>query len=111
MPLSVSFEARAQAKILRLQQIQAAFLAAALLLLAWGYFVTYRRIIRPMELFGTAVRRIGKGHLSEPIPAMPGEELGRLAHAFETMRTDVAIAQDLLETRVAQRTGELNGHI
>ena len=102
-----SFETRAQAKILRLQQIQAIFLAAALLLLAWGYFVTYRRIIHPLELFGTAVRRTGKGHLSEPIPTMQSEELGRLARAFETMRTEVATAHDSLEARVAQRTHEL----
>lgn len=102
-----AFEARAQAKVLRLQQIQVVFFAAALLLLAWGYFVTHRRIIQPIERFGTAVRRIGKGHLTEPIPPMHGDELGRLARAFETMRAEVAAARDLLEVRVTQRTREL----
>jgi two-component system nitrate/nitrite sensor histidine kinase NarX len=102
-----AFEAEAQLKILRLQQIQTAFLVAALLLLAWGYFVTRRRIIRPLATLDTAARRIGKGLLSEPVPALGDDELGRLAHSFETMRAEIAAAHDTLESRVAQRTREL----
>jgi two-component system nitrate/nitrite sensor histidine kinase NarX len=102
-----AFEAEAQVKILRLQLIQAAFLVAALLLLAWGYSFNRRRIIGPLATLGTAARRIGKGFLSEPVPALGDDELGRLARSFEMMRTEVAAARDMLESRVAQRTREL----
>jgi len=103
-----TFEAQAQVKILRLQLIQTSFLVAALLLLAWGYFVTRRRIIHPLATLGRAARRIGKGSLSEPVPALGDDELGRLARSFEMMRTEVAAARDTLESRVAQRTRELS---
>ena len=102
-----AFEAEAQGRIVRLRQIQTAFLVAALLLLAWGYFVTRRRIIQPLATLGTAARRAGKGLLSEPVPELGDDELGRLAHSFEMMRTEVAAARDELESRVAQRTQEL----
>ncbi len=102
-----AFEADAQVKILRLQQIQTAFLVAALLLLAWGYFFTRRRIIHPLATLGAAARRIGKGFLSEPMPAQGDDEIGRLVRSFEMMRSEVAATRDLLEFRVAQRTREL----
>ncbi len=102
------FEAKAQVKILRLQLIQTAFLVAALLLLAWGYIFNHRRIIRPLSTLGTAARRIGKGFLSDPVPALGDDELGRLTRSFEMMRTEVAAARDMLESRVAQRTRELS---
>jgi two-component system nitrate/nitrite sensor histidine kinase NarX len=102
-----AFEAEAQVKILRLQQIQTAFLIAALLLLAWGYFVTRRRIIHPLSTLGTAAHRIGKGFLSEPVPEQGDDELGRLARSFEMMRSEVAVTRNRLEFRVAQRTREL----
>jgi len=102
-----AFEAEAQLKILRLQQIQTAFLVAALLLLAWGYLFTHRRIIRPLTALDTAALRIGKGFLSEPIPVLGDDELGHLAHSFEMMRAEVAAARDMLESRVARRTREL----
>lgn len=54
-----AFEIRAQAKVVRSQLLQTAFLAAALLLLAWGYFVTRRRIIRPRADLAATARFTG----------------------------------------------------
>lgn len=101
------FEARAEAKLFRLQRIQAAFFVAALLLLAWGYFLVQRRIMSPLATLRAATRRIAEGSLAHPIPAMHNDEVGNLGQAFETMRIEVAAARNQLETRVAQRTREL----
>jgi two-component system nitrate/nitrite sensor histidine kinase NarX len=101
------YEARAEAKVARLQFIQLIFVAAALGLLAWGYFVTRRRLIGPLAALGAAARRIASGNLAEPVPPLAEDELGELGLAFDRMRIEVAAARDQLETRVTQRTREL----
>jgi len=102
-----AFEARAEAKHLRLVWIQAIFLAAALTLLAWGFLLTRRRIVSPLANLGAAVRRMGAGDLAWPLPSLEDDELGELAGAFETMRAELAAARASLEARMAQRTREL----
>mgnify|MGYP001032608584 CR=1 FL=1 len=102
-----AFEARAQAKLRRLQAIQGLFLAAALVLLAWGYLFTRRRLLRPLAVLGAAARRIGRGDLASPLPPLRNDELGALGCAFETMRLELAAAREHLEARVEKRTREL----
>jgi nitrate/nitrite-specific signal transduction histidine kinase len=101
------FEVRAEAKVARLQLIQLIFVVAALGLLAWGYLITQRRLIRRLAVLRTVTRRIASGNLADPVPPMGDDELGELGRAFETMRVEVATAHDQLETRVAQGTREL----
>jgi two-component system, NarL family, nitrate/nitrite sensor histidine kinase NarX len=101
------YEARAEAKVARLQLIQIIFVVAALGLLAWGYFVTQRRLVGPLAALGTAARRIAGGNLADPVPPLAEDELGELGQAFDRMRGEVATARDQLETRVTQRTREL----
>lgn len=100
-------EARSQAKLVRLRYIQLAFLAAALLLLGWGYLVSRRHIAQPLAVLGLAAQRMAAGQLSKPLPPLGNDELGELGRAFEAMRVEIAAAHDQLETRVAQRTREL----
>jgi two-component system nitrate/nitrite sensor histidine kinase NarX len=102
-----AFEARAQAKLVRLQLIQAVFFVTALLLLVWGYLLTRRQITSPLAVLGAAARRMAGGHLSEPVPALDNNELGDLSRAFETMRAEISVAREQLEARVARRTHEL----
>ncbi len=102
-----AFEARAQAKLTRLQFIQLFFLVTALLLLAWGYLLTRRRIIDPLAVLGATARRMGGGQLADPVPLTGGDELGELGRAFEIMRAEIAAAREQLESRVTQRTREL----
>lgn len=102
-----AYEARAQAKLLRLQLIQLTFFVAALLLLAWGYALTRRSFAQPLTNLNIATRRIAGGHLDNPLPILGDNELGELGRAFETMRTEIAAARDLLESRVIKRTREL----
>ncbi len=103
----IAFEARSQARLVRLRYIQLAFLAAALLLLGWGYLVGRRHIAQPLAVLGLAAQRIAAGQLAEPLPPMGNDELGELGRAFEAMRVEIAAAHSQLEARVAQRTREL----
>ncbi|MFQ5419128.1 MAG: ATP-binding protein [Anaerolineae bacterium] len=102
-----AFAAEAQAKTIRLRQIQFAFLISAFLLLGWGYFIIRHRLLRPLAMLGKTAQQIGAGNLSHPVPEIIGEELGQLGQTMEGMRVEIATAQELLEQRVAQRTHEL----
>ena len=102
-----AFETHAQGKVARLRYIQITFLAAALLLLGWGYLMIRHRVIQPLTILGETARRLGRGYLREPVPAMGDDELGDLALAFEGMRAELASSHDLLEIRVTRRTREL----
>jgi two-component system nitrate/nitrite sensor histidine kinase NarX len=101
------YESRAEAKLARVRAIQGLSLLAGLALLAWGYSLTRRRIFTPLLELGAAAQRMAEGQLAEPVPPMGADELGELSRAFETMRGEIASAQENLEGRVAQRTREL----
>lgn len=101
------YEARTRAKLARVQIIQAVSLAAGLALLSWGYLLARRRIFRPLVDLRSAARHMSQGQLSQPVPPLGQDELGEVGQAFESMRIEVATAQDSLEGRVAQRTREL----
>lgn len=105
--LTGAYEALAEAKIARLRLMQVIFLAAAGLLLAWGYRFVHHRLIQPLGVLAAASQEIGAGNLGRPVPALPDDELGQLAQAMERMRAEIAAAQGLLEQRVARRTQEL----
>ncbi len=101
------FEADARAKLDQLRLVQLASLAVSLLLLAWGYLITRWRIANPLAALGLAARQMAAGRFSVPLPAMNSDELGDLGRALETMRAELAVAHDQLETRVSRRTREL----
>lgn len=102
-----AYEARAEAKVNRLQWINVTFLAVMLSTLVWWYIQTRRRIVHPLTLLSQAAFRMGKGDLDDPVPEMGDDELGELARALETMRAELAASQEALEARVAQLTREL----
>jgi signal transduction histidine kinase len=73
-----------------------------------------KSIVRPITLLIDAAKRIARGDLSEPIVVERSDEIGTLAHGFETMRTKLAVSLDRirrynveLEKRVHYRTEEL----
>ncbi|HSM58241.1 MAG TPA: GAF domain-containing protein [Candidatus Sulfomarinibacteraceae bacterium] len=102
-----AYEAQAQARVTRLRWVQLAFLAAAFLLLAWGYRLIRRTLIQPLTALEAAAQKIGAGHLNEPLPALPTNELGHLGQSMEAMRREIAAHQGALKGRVAQRVQEL----
>ncbi|MBP7690151.1 MAG: type IV pili methyl-accepting chemotaxis transducer N-terminal domain-containing protein [Thermoflexales bacterium] len=102
-----AYETRAQAKLTRLQIFQAIFLIAAVALLGGGYYVVRAQLLQPLSALGIATQRMAQGDLSQPVAVTHHDELGELAQAFDTMRSEIAAAHDELETRVEQRTQEL----
>ena len=102
-----AYQIRAQAKLALLQSIQVIFLISAVVLLAGGYYVLRAQLLKPLGALDQAAQRMAHGDLTQPVPVKRHDELGELALAFETMRTEVAAAHDELETRVEQRTREL----
>ncbi len=102
-----AYEAQARTKVTRLHQVQLFFLLTAFLLLAWGYAIIQRHIIRPLVMLSKVAEAIGAGHLSQPTPVLPDNELGQLAHTMGRMRTEIAAHRHALEQQVAQRTKEL----
>jgi len=102
-----SLEAQSHVGHDRLITIQIAFVALGLLVLVWGFFLTRRGILQPLAVLGRVAWRIGQGHLFEPVPALRDDEFGDLARSMEAMRSEIATAQRLLDSRVAERTREL----
>jgi signal transduction histidine kinase len=80
-------------------------------LIAWG---AARSVTRPVVLLTLAAERIGAGELSDPIPPLGRDEVGRLGQALDAMRVGLKRSLDeieevnsLLERRVDERTREL----
>jgi two-component system nitrate/nitrite sensor histidine kinase NarX len=108
------YETTSAQKVARLRWIQTAFFAGALGLLAVGFWMTQRSIVKPLRRLGSVAERIGQGDLNTPVQVTGPQEITRLAHNFDTMRAQLKTSQaelvawtDELETRVAQRTREL----
>lgn len=83
------------------------------LAVAW---VTTRRVVRPTELLAAAAERMAGGDLATPIEVTAQDEVAVLAQNLEAMRTqheralnDVKAANEALESRVRERTQELQG--
>lgn len=76
--------------------------------------VLSRRLTRPIEALVAGTRAIGSGDLNVTIPVTSRDELGILAHSFNQMTSELAVARGRLETwnqtlerTVEQRTAEL----
>ncbi len=89
--------------------------AAVLLVVSGGFaWGAARSVTRPIAVLTAAAERIAAGGMDEPIPALGGDELGRLGRSVERMRSSlrdliayVARANEVLEQRVQERTAEL----
>lgn len=73
-----------------------------------------RRLVRPVQRLTQAAQRIANGDLHTPLHAAEGGEIGAMAAVLERMRTlllanieELAGWNEMLETRVAERTDEL----
>jgi nitrate/nitrite-specific signal transduction histidine kinase len=101
------YETASARTVARLRWIQGVFLVAALGLLAAGFWVTQKSVIKPLATLGAIAERMGGGDLYSPVTVNGPAEIGLLAHSLETMRGQLQVSQTELEARVAQRTREL----
>ncbi len=73
-----------------------------------------RSIVRPVQSLIGATQKIARGNLSDPIAVPSSDEIGILAHSFETMRIKLAESLESiqrhnieLEHRVLERTQQI----
>lgn len=74
---------------------------------AVGAFVTIARATRPIEEVADAAHSLASGDFSRRVVTNRGDEVGRLANAFNEMAAQIANAHAELEARVSSRTREL----
>lgn len=90
----------------RLVLIEAAGIAALLLVTAAGALLILRRGLRPLERMAGTASRISAGDLSERVsPADPSSEVGQLGLALNTMLDDIEAAfaeREATEQRLRQ---------
>lgn len=79
-------------------------LLALALLFAWG---AARSIRTPVAVLTEAAERITAGRLSEAIPPLGEDEVGRLGRSLEGMRVALKESKQDLERRVEERTREI----
>ena len=75
-----------------------------------GIVVTWimsRNIIRPLNQLTAAATRIASGEYSSSIKINRMDELGKLVHAFNVMADKIQINQQELESKVKERTEQL----
>ncbi len=70
-------------------------LAAVVLIAFVGWLVT-RSILRPVAYLSAGAARVGRGEYQQPVLASRGDELGRLAVAFNQMAAQIATREQAL---------------
>jgi len=108
------FENAAIQKVNRLRSIQFGFFVSALILLAFGAWLTRRVMLEPLGSLRQAAERIGTGDMETPIRVKGLQETEVLSQTLELMRDQLRGSQERsqawtkkLEARVTQRTREL----
>jgi signal transduction histidine kinase len=97
--------APAQAYLLNMAPFAALIVIIGALAAWWGS----RRLTAPLVGVTRAAEAISAGDLSHRVPKGRDDELGRLAHSFNTMAEQVSRSHQHLEAQVAQRTKALEG--
>ena len=71
-----------------------------------GLFIV-RQVVRPLAKLSEAARRIGRGRLDVEVDVRGEDEIGHLASAFREMQDRLRRIYEQLESRVEERTAEL----
>lgn len=76
-------------------------------ILSTSLFLTRKYVFKPLIQLQESARRIAEGDLDTPINTSGGDEIARLAKAFNTMASQLKISFATLEHKVAERTADL----
>jgi two-component system nitrate/nitrite sensor histidine kinase NarX len=108
------YEAAALQSAARLRWMQVLIFASALGLLAIGYLVTQKYVLKPLHVLSSVAERFGRGDWDTPIQVTGPREIEAMAHSLDTLRTQLKTSQadltkraEKLERSVAQRTREI----
>ncbi|MGJ7914314.1 putative bifunctional diguanylate cyclase/phosphodiesterase [Massilia sp. LXY-6] len=66
----------------------------AILVFALGSITLARRIVKPLDELSKAAQRIAQGDYGQALPALPQDEIGRLATSFAHMRDGIASREE-----------------
>lgn len=109
------YQDAATRKISRLRTLQIGFLVGALLLLALASWLIRQSVLAPLRHLDQAAEQIGANDLTTPVAVTGPEEIALLSRTLESMRSRLQRSRAelmqlaaTLETRVAQRTRELD---
>jgi diguanylate cyclase (GGDEF)-like protein len=101
LPLDGAMQAVLQLPVAQVQapfsQLQARLLlvvGGAVLMFALGSIMLARRIVQPLEELSEAAQRIAQGDYGQALPALPQDEIGRLATSFAHMRDGIASREE-----------------
>jgi diguanylate cyclase (GGDEF)-like protein len=83
-----------QAPFSQLQTRLLVVVGAAILVFALGSITLARRIVRPLGELSQAAHRIAQGDYGQALPALPQDEIGRLATSFAHMRDGIASREE-----------------
>lgn len=76
-------------------------------ILSTSLFLTRKYVFKPLVQLQDSARRIAEGDLDTPINTSGGDEIAKLAKAFNTMASQLKISFATLEHKVAERTADL----
>ncbi len=117
LPWGVIIEQRVDEALMLPRKLQGSFIALGLLALLGGVtlaWATTRTVVRPIRALIEAAQDIARGNLDVPLDISGGDEVGVLARTFDDMRvalqqsrSEIALWNQELESRVRQRTSEL----
>ena len=100
-------QSEAFAPATRLAAIILALGLGSVLFLTGGAVFVARQIARPILAINTAARGVASGDLTQQAPVLADDETGALAITFNQMTNQLRELVGSLETRVAERTQEL----
>ncbi len=85
------------------------------ILIGMSYQLSRNALLHPLNTLASIIERMGQGDLNTPVRVTGPREIEALSHSLEAMRTQLIVSQSELntwtnqmESRVAQRVGELN---
>jgi two-component system nitrate/nitrite sensor histidine kinase NarX len=100
-------EEEAEEKIARLRLVQGSLLLATLAVVVLTLGLMYARVLVPLRELLSFAARARRGDLSVRVRRAHADELGELTQAFNVMAEDLSRLYRDLETRVAQKTADL----
>lgn len=100
-------EQEAEAKIAGLRLIQGASLLLTLVLVHLTLWLMYTNVLVPLRELLAFAGRARRGDLSVRVQHASGDELGALGHAFNVMAEDLSKLYGALESRVSEKTADL----
>lgn len=62
-----------------------------------GYLILWRVVLRPVNAVATGVEKVAAGDLSQSVPVVSDDEIGRLAGNFNAMTMELAAARRRME--------------